>query len=87
MLNELAQTLLVALTTDVWTSKANTNFITVTAHFIDVELQMVARVLNTFEAPQSNTAENLANTLTNITDEWQISCKISCIVTDGCRKT
>jgi hypothetical protein len=83
VLHELNQTPNVALTTDLWTSIAHKSYITVTAHFIDGELQMVARVLNTFQVPESTTSDHLADALKKVADDWQISGKISCVVTDN----
>lgn len=83
VLAELEQAAHVALTTDLWTSRAHKSYITVTAHFITKEFQMIARVLNTVEVPESHTAINLASRLRQIVDDWQITGKISCIVTDN----
>ena len=44
---------------------------------------MVARVLNTIEVPESNTAASLLVRLGKISENWQIDGKISFIVTDN----
>ena len=44
---------------------------------------MVARVLNTIEVPESNTAASYSVRLGKIAENWQIGGKISYIVTDN----
>ena len=45
----------VALTTDIWTSKATQAFVMTTAHFIDGEWNLVSCVLETIHFPGSHT--------------------------------
>lgn len=74
--------LYVALTTDIWTADTNVAYICVTAHFVhDNEMYNIS--LKTMELIQDHTAENLAAVLKNICDEFNISHKISIVVSDN----
>ena len=69
---ELSDAQSVALTSDGWTSFATKSYLTVTAHLINSEFCVVARVLNTIEVPESNTAASLSVRLGNIAKNWRI---------------
>ena len=58
--NLLSQQPSVALTTDIWSSRARQGYITVTSHFIDEKWNMRRGVLATHYMPESHTGENIA---------------------------
>ena len=72
-----------SFTTDVWTSNNTMGYITMTCHYINSDWSMQSTVLETSHVPESHTSVNLAATLMSITDQWQISSKIHCAITDG----
>ena len=73
-----------ALTTDIWTSSAVDSYLTVTVHFIDKLWQMCTRVLLTTEMAERHTGINIADRLTKMAEEWDISHRrISAIVHDN----
>ena len=84
LMEALEQVEYCSLTTDIWTSKATESYLTVTCHYITGKWELRASVLETVHVAVAHTAENLAAELTRITDEWKISHKVACVVTDGC---
>ena len=71
----------VALTIDLWTSKATRAYLTVTCHFITDEWDIVSRVLLTREIPKR---EHIAERLRQAITEWKISDeRVSAIVRDN----
>ncbi|KAJ8349324.1 hypothetical protein SKAU_G00244540 [Synaphobranchus kaupii] len=73
----------VALTCDGWTSRATESYVTITAHYVSDEWQLVSHVLQTREMHESHTGRNLAELLKNAIDEWEIKDKDPAIVTDN----
>ena len=71
------------LTTDHWSSKRAQGFITVTAHFINSDWQLIPCVLDTERMTDSVTAQALADTISSIMDRWSITDKVRTIVTDN----
>ncbi|KAM4018541.1 deformed epidermal autoregulatory factor 1 homolog isoform 2-T2 [Anomaloglossus baeobatrachus] len=72
----------VCLTTDCWTSRTTTAFISVTCHYIE-NYKMVSSLLECVELCESHTADNLAEELLRIAKNWQIESKVICCVTDN----
>ncbi|XP_073525533.1 E3 SUMO-protein ligase ZBED1-like [Phyllobates terribilis] len=72
----------VQLTTDCWTSRATTSFMSVTCHFID-NYKMVSCLLDCFEFTDKHTSENLADELLRVAKEWGVESKVICCVTDN----
>lgn len=72
----------VCLTTDCWTSRANSSFMSVTCHFID-DFEMVSYLLDCFEFTERHTADNLAEKLRGIAAEWSVADKMVACVTDN----
>ena len=72
-----------SITTDLWTSCQTIGYITVTCHFITSEWELISVVLSTINVPGDHTADNIAEKLKNITDEWNISDKLVAAVTDN----
>lgn len=80
---DLAAAEYIALTTDGWTSRQTTSFLTVTCHYITSEWELRSAVLNTVHLKMDHSAQNLADELSLICNQWDISNKIVAIVTDG----
>lgn len=80
---ELTQVKHVALTTDLWTSNQTLSYLTLTCHYINHEMQLCSKVLETLYVQKDHTAPNLAEELKNIAEEWEITQKICCIITDN----
>ncbi len=72
-----------ALTTDLWTSRATQGYITLTCHFLTSDWQLHSSVLDTLCVSDSHTAEVLATELMKITEEWGITRKVVCVITDN----
>nr|XP_010776357.1 PREDICTED: zinc finger BED domain-containing protein 1-like [Notothenia coriiceps] len=65
----------VALTCDGWTSRTTEAYVTITAHFINEEWELVTYVLQTRDMPESHTGHNLAEHLRKALAEWEITEK------------
>jgi len=73
-----------AITTDGWTSKANTNYLTITCHFIsDFELKLVVLSTMPLVNEHNHTGQNIAHTLELALNEWHIFNEVVAIVTDN----
>jgi len=75
----------VCLTTDGWTSRSNQSFISVTAHFIDPKNETLVSsvLLGCIDFDEKHTSDNLARFLRNIVDEWNLSNKLTAVITDN----
>lgn len=71
-----------SITTDMWTSDSNKSYITVTCHFI-FDDQLYSPVIATKDVSDRHTGQNIAATLTNIFNEWNIANKIITVVSDN----
>ena len=73
-----------ALTTDMWTLRANHAYTGVTIHFIPNEFQLNNYLLETREFVDSHTSDNIAGELEGIIDDWGLSySKLAAVVTDN----
>ena len=73
----------IALTTDIWTSKATQSFATKTAHFLDKEWKMTSCVLETIYFPGNHTAIRISEKIKEVLHHYNIgSEQISAIVHD-----
>ncbi|KAL7380893.1 hypothetical protein ABVT39_025664 [Epinephelus coioides] len=72
----------VCLTTDCWTSRTTTSFMSVTCHFID-DFKMVSVLLKCFEMSERHTADNLSEQLLRVAREWGIEDKVAACVSDN----
>lgn len=75
--------LYISLTCDLWTSRSNEGYLTVTSHFIDTDFNMRCAVLSTNLMKGSHTAKNIAEEIQIICNTWKIREKIVSIVTDN----
>ena len=83
LMEKLASVTWCSFTTDLWTSNTTMGYITVTCHYINMDWVMESAVLATSHIPEAHTSENLATELKKITDQWKISSKVHCAITDG----
>lgn len=73
----------VNLTTDCWTSKQNFSYISLTAHYLDQNLNMKSCFLSIRHLIGGHSSENLASFLKQIIEEYEIFSKIRFCVTDN----
>lgn len=73
----------VALSTDCWTSRAQDSYITVSVYFVDETWTPQTYVLATQEMEERHTAQHLASKLQSIIEEWDLTGKVTAIVTDN----
>ncbi|XP_055786983.1 zinc finger BED domain-containing protein 4-like [Salvelinus fontinalis] len=69
----------VCLTTDCWTSRVTTSYMSVTCHFIE-DFSMSSCLLDCFEFSDRHTSENLAEELLRVAREWQVDGEVVCCV-------
>jgi hypothetical protein len=79
----LAKTEYVALTSDLWTSKANESVITITSHFLDENNKINSCVLDTIGFDQEHSGDNLSSYFKLATEKWGIRNKVETFVTDN----
>ena len=73
----------VALTTDIWTSKATQAYATTTAHFVDENWKLVSAVLETVHFPESHTGINISQQLKGAVARFAIpTSKVVAVVHD-----
>ena len=79
----------VGITTDLWTSRNQRSYMTVTTHFFDSDWVLHSRPLNTKEVDGSHTADRIRNALEEEVKEWGIvredgnATKLVAIATDN----
>jgi len=61
-----------AITTN-WTSRANHSYCCLTIHYVSDDFILQSHLLETKEFPDSHTAENVAEELKGILNQWEIS--------------
>ena len=83
MQSKLAQAEHVALTSDLWTSKANEPIITITSHFVDENNKLHSCVLDTVGFDDDHSGNNLCTYFKAATAKWEIENKVNSIVTDN----
>ena len=73
----------VALTTDIWTSKATQSFATTTAHFIDKNWNLITCVLETTHFPGHRTGVSISEKLQETLTSYNVDVdKVSAVVHD-----
>ncbi|CAG9840430.1 unnamed protein product [Diabrotica balteata] len=86
ILKKLSEVDAVCLTTDGWTSINNQSFISITVHFIDDDngKQIIkSYLLGCIPFDERHTTENVSDQLKIQADEWGISNKIACVISDN----
>ena len=70
ILQELHSCRAFGFTTDMWTSRSTHSYVSFTVHFITDEYHLKHYLLETKEFTQSHTAQNIAEEMTSIINEW-----------------
>lgn len=70
----------VGITSDTWTSVATESYMSVTAHYIDEEWNLISYVLQTTEVETDHRSASLAEMLTAALEEWGLMSKDPAIV-------
>lgn len=73
----------VCITTDCWSSSVQDSYIAITAHFIDDDFKFESVLLECGLMEGSHTSVALANEMKRITDKFEISDKVSIVVSDN----
>ena len=73
----------VSLTSDMWTSINTEAYLAVTCHYINDSSTLNTVVLGVQHFPKAHTAANIAEVKTSLMREWDITDKVTCLVTDG----
>ena len=73
------------LTTDFWTSNNNESYCGKTGQWIDCDWKLTSVTLGCLHVEERHTAVNVASLYSQFADEWHISDKIRCIMTDNAR--
>ena len=73
----------VAITSDAWTSVTTESYVTITAHYISEDWQIVSHVLQTRAVYESHTGAHMAGLLLDVVEEWQLTDKSVVLVTDN----
>ena len=63
----------VAVTSDLWTSRATESYLTITCHLLTSSWELKSLVLDTFQFEQSHTAENISAAFLKSADKWNTS--------------
>ncbi|XP_040924228.2 E3 SUMO-protein ligase ZBED1-like isoform X1 [Betta splendens] len=80
---EVQQAVAVSITADMWTSVNMEAYLALTCHYINENLQLCTSVLGVKYFPQSHTADNLAQVKRGMMEDWAITNKVKCFVTDA----
>src|SRR4051812_32891525 len=81
--NQLLQLENISLTLDAWSSSAHIPYLGVTAHWVTSKFEPCELLLSMEELPYPHGATEIQEHLVNLFDEWEISSKITAIVTDN----
>lgn len=80
--NELNSALVVAITTDCWTSVQDLSYLGLTCHYIDQNFELRNGIL-TIKHVNGSTAEELKTCILDILKDWNVITKTICIVADN----
>ncbi|KAL3976200.1 kinesin family member 14 [Sarotherodon galilaeus] len=80
---EVQQAVAVSITADLWTSLNMEAYLALTCHYINENMQLCTSVLGVKHFPQSHTPDNLAQFKKGMMDDWAITNKVRCLVTDA----
>ncbi|KAM9318799.1 E3 SUMO-protein ligase ZBED1-like isoform 1-T7 [Pholidichthys leucotaenia] len=80
---EVQQAVAVSITADMWTFVNMEAYLALTCHYINENLQLCTSVLGVQYFPQSHTADNLAQVKRGMMEDWAITNKVKCLVTDA----
>ncbi len=79
---DLAKTPWISLTTDMWSSRTNSAFLNITAHYL-LEDKIITKVLSCERFPQRHTGENIKEALLKTLQEFEIQSKVVTVTTDN----
>ncbi|XP_053569082.1 zinc finger BED domain-containing protein 4-like [Bombina bombina] len=79
----MSQASRVAITCDSWTSVTTESYVTVTAHYVSKDWKILSHVLQTRAVYESHMGSHLAELLSRVVEEWQLSDKSVVLVTDN----
>lgn len=69
---------------DAWTSSQNQSYLGITCHFVDTEKKaLVSAALDTIPILTDEKSETIKTIVTEVLEEWNITEKVQCIVTDN----
>ena len=77
----------VAITCDGWSSRSTESYMTITAHHITNEWQLLAHVIQTRAMHESHTRANVAEVLKTATEEWGIANRLLWLRTNSLKDT
>lgn len=80
---EVQQAVAVSITADMWTSVNMEAYLALTCHYINDNMQLCTSVLGVQYFPQNHTADNLAQVERGMMEDWAITNKVKCFVTDA----
>lgn len=83
LMTDIQKASAVCLTTDCWTSRTTTSYMSVTCHYIADDFSLKSNLLDCFTFAERHTAEQLAFKLNQVTEEWKIKEKVVACVTDN----
>lgn len=83
LMTKLNETTSVAVTSDIWTSNQTQSYLSVTAHFLDSDINLCSAVLGVVHLIKNHTSDNIADELQIVFQEYSILNKISVIVSDS----
>ena len=83
VMNSMREACRVAVTCDSWTSVATESYLTVTAHYFNDDWDIVSHVLQTRAVFESHPGFHLAELLSDVVKEWQLTEKAVVLVTDN----
>ena len=81
--NQLLQLESISLTLDAWSSSAHISYLGITAHWITSKFEPYELLLSMKELPYPHSATEIQEHLVDLFDEWEISSKITAMVTDN----
>ncbi|CAF4554482.1 unnamed protein product, partial [Didymodactylos carnosus] len=73
----------VAVTSDMWSSDAKVNYITITAHYTDEQFVAHNRVLETLDFVGEHNADNIRERIKDTLVHWDVLSSTVCVVTDN----
>ena len=79
---ELAKASWVSLTTDMWSSRTNSAFLNITAHFLS-EGKLCTKVLQCERFPERHTGDNIKDKLKEVLKDFKVTNKVVTITSDN----
>ena len=74
-----------AITTDIWTSRANDAYLSLTMHFVDSSWDMISCVLATAPFPEHHTTVNIVDKVKQVVEKYNIEInRLLAVVHDQC---